>query len=88
MPIASPLQPRWIDETREDSSALSRQLEELVQNHSNLHEVARWALRRDPPLDIGKIVDQDEYWRDIVVELPVGTLAAQDRALYLVYDCT
>jgi hypothetical protein len=59
-------------------AARERELRALVEGHTILEHVVRWALRQDPPV-LPEIVHQDEFTLDICFALPDVTL---------VYDTT
>ena len=65
-------------------------LQRLVAGQSTLQQVARWAFGATPPLTMVNVVDQDEFNRDVVIELPASCelVGPGGPRLFLVYDCT
>lgn len=55
-------------------------VEALVAGQKTLEDVIRWALARNPPCLVERVVVQDEYTHDVVLPWASG--------VYLVYDTT
>jgi hypothetical protein len=55
-------------------------IETLVASQRTLEDVVRWGLSRNPPRFVERVVVQDEYTHDVVIQWADG--------VYVVYDTT
>ena len=67
------------DDQAELPVARAAELAEQLRDQDMLYEVVAWMATQRPAPEIVRIVDQDEYTNDVVVEL---------ADTWLVYDCS